>query len=283
MCGDDDIDYDRVRRAFADRAASPGCCARAARPSWRGCWSAGELDELCLIAVAARRRARCRRRIVAGAPGRTAPATLDLHEPARGGRRAVPALFRWTRQREDRSMSRTECGRSARSEAATRGAAAHRLQCRVRRARLRRRTAGRAHLVRCSAPTPRCCSAARVRTPRRRRPAVPSGDLDRANLECYLAELYVVPHERGKGLGRALLDGAMDHARARGADYIDLNADEADTVARALYESLGFSRSRTPGGRSATTTSSSSERPDQPPRPGTMSSRAKVSGCSSCS
>lgn len=60
-------------------------------------------------------------------------------------------------------------------------------------------------------------------------------------LECYLAELYVVPARRGRGLGRALMDTAMDLARETGADYMDLNAAETDTVARALYESLGFS------------------------------------------
>jgi ribosomal protein S18 acetylase RimI-like enzyme len=61
-----------------------------------------------------------------------------------------------------------------------------------------------------------------------------------AHLECYLAELYVVPAERGKGLGRAIMLAAMDHARDRGADYMDLGTDETDTAARALYESLGF-------------------------------------------
>jgi ribosomal protein S18 acetylase RimI-like enzyme len=60
-------------------------------------------------------------------------------------------------------------------------------------------------------------------------------------LECYLAELYVVPARRGRGLGRALMDAAMDLARETGADYMDLNTAETDTVARALYESLGFS------------------------------------------
>ena len=60
------------------------------------------------------------------------------------------------------------------------------------------------------------------------------------NLECYLAELYVVPARRGNGLGRALMNVAMDHARERGADHMDLGTDETDTVARALYESLGF-------------------------------------------
>ena len=60
-------------------------------------------------------------------------------------------------------------------------------------------------------------------------------------LECYLAELYVVPARRGFGLGRTLMDAAMDLARETGADYMDLNTAETDTVARALYESLGFS------------------------------------------
>jgi ribosomal protein S18 acetylase RimI-like enzyme len=59
-------------------------------------------------------------------------------------------------------------------------------------------------------------------------------------LECYLAELYVVPDKRGRGLGHALLQEVLDHARGRGAGYIDLGTDETDTAARALYESLGF-------------------------------------------
>jgi ribosomal protein S18 acetylase RimI-like enzyme len=60
-------------------------------------------------------------------------------------------------------------------------------------------------------------------------------------LECYLAELYVVPAERGRGLGRALMEAALDLARAEGADHIDLGTGEDDVAARALYESLGFS------------------------------------------
>ncbi len=61
------------------------------------------------------------------------------------------------------------------------------------------------------------------------------------SLECYLAELYVAPHRRGRGLGRALMEAAIELARARGADYMDLGTAETDTAARALYESLGFS------------------------------------------
>ena len=60
-------------------------------------------------------------------------------------------------------------------------------------------------------------------------------------LECYLAELYVAPPHRGHGLGRALMNAAIELARREGADYMDLGTSEADVAARALYESLGFS------------------------------------------
>jgi ribosomal protein S18 acetylase RimI-like enzyme len=60
-------------------------------------------------------------------------------------------------------------------------------------------------------------------------------------LECYLAELYVVPERRGRGLGRALMEASLARARDRGADYMELGTSETDVVARALYESLGFS------------------------------------------
>jgi len=60
-------------------------------------------------------------------------------------------------------------------------------------------------------------------------------------LECYLAELYVAPECRGRGLGRALMEAAIELARGEGADYMDLGTAETDVAARALYESLGFS------------------------------------------
>jgi ribosomal protein S18 acetylase RimI-like enzyme len=59
-------------------------------------------------------------------------------------------------------------------------------------------------------------------------------------LECYLAELYVVPGRRGQGLGRALMEAAIEVAREEGADHMDLGTSEDDVAARALYESLGF-------------------------------------------
>ena len=59
--------------------------------------------------------------------------------------------------------------------------------------------------------------------------------------ECYLAELYVVPHLRHQGIGRALMNVAVAEARKRGADTMTIEVDEPDTEARSLYESLGFS------------------------------------------
>lgn len=67
-------------------------------------------------------------------------------------------------------------------------------------------------------------------------------------LECYLAELYVTPAQRGQGLGRALMDAALREARDRGADTMDIGVDEPDLVARRLYESLGFSNRSGPDG-----------------------------------
>ena len=61
-----------------------------------------------------------------------------------------------------------------------------------------------------------------------------------SGLECYLAELYVEPACRGRGLGRALMEAALSEARLRGADSMDIGVDEPDTAARRLYESLGF-------------------------------------------
>jgi ribosomal protein S18 acetylase RimI-like enzyme len=68
-------------------------------------------------------------------------------------------------------------------------------------------------------------------------------------LECYLAELYVVPEQRRRGLGRALMMAAIREARERGAETMDIGVDEPDLAARRLYESLGFTnRTGGPGG-----------------------------------
>jgi ribosomal protein S18 acetylase RimI-like enzyme len=58
--------------------------------------------------------------------------------------------------------------------------------------------------------------------------------------ECYLAELYVAPAKRGHGLGRELMEAAIELARGRGADYMYLATSDDDVAARGLYESVGF-------------------------------------------
>ncbi len=70
-------------------------------------------------------------------------------------------------------------------------------------------------------------------------------------LEAYLQELYVAPDLRGNGIGRALLERAIELSRKRGAAGIDLNTGETDTAARGLYESMGFTnREGSPDGPS---------------------------------
>jgi ribosomal protein S18 acetylase RimI-like enzyme len=58
--------------------------------------------------------------------------------------------------------------------------------------------------------------------------------------EAHLQELYVAPPQRGRGIGRALLEATIALAREEGATGIDLNTGATDTTARALYESMGF-------------------------------------------
>lgn len=60
------------------------------------------------------------------------------------------------------------------------------------------------------------------------------------SLEAYLEELYVAPPRRGEGIGRVLMEAAMEVAREAGATYMSLCTGEADAAARALYESCKF-------------------------------------------
>jgi len=61
--------------------------------------------------------------------------------------------------------------------------------------------------------------------------------------DCWLEDLYVEPAGRGKGLGRSLVTLAFERANARGAMRIELDTNEHNLGAIALYESLGFSAS----------------------------------------
>jgi GNAT superfamily N-acetyltransferase len=58
--------------------------------------------------------------------------------------------------------------------------------------------------------------------------------------DAYLEELYVVPEQRRKGIGGALLDTAIEVSRQIGANHFELTTGETDKGARALYESRGL-------------------------------------------
>jgi GNAT superfamily N-acetyltransferase len=57
-----------------------------------------------------------------------------------------------------------------------------------------------------------------------------------------LNDLFVVPDRRRGGVGSALLQAAVDHARALGAVRVSLNTDVANAAAQATYEARGWKR-----------------------------------------
>jgi GNAT superfamily N-acetyltransferase len=68
--------------------------------------------------------------------------------------------------------------------------------------------------------------------------------------DCLLEDLFVLEAARGKGLGRALVEGVIALARERGCRRIELDANEDNPPALALYESFGFKSADTRyGGR----------------------------------
>ncbi|MCW3045798.1 MAG: family N-acetyltransferase [Solirubrobacterales bacterium] len=63
----------------------------------------------------------------------------------------------------------------------------------------------------------------------------------RAGTDCLVEDLFVEEAARGAGLGRALVRGAIERARERGCRRIELDVNEGNPAALALYESFGFS------------------------------------------
>jgi GNAT superfamily N-acetyltransferase len=70
----------------------------------------------------------------------------------------------------------------------------------------------------------------------------------RAGGDCLLEDLFVTAEARGAGLGRALLDGVLDRARARDCRRVELDVNERNETALALYGAFGFSATANPYG-----------------------------------
>jgi ribosomal protein S18 acetylase RimI-like enzyme len=58
--------------------------------------------------------------------------------------------------------------------------------------------------------------------------------------DCLLEDLFVAESARGSGLGRALVDAVIEQARARGCRRIELDVNDNNAAALALYRSVGF-------------------------------------------
>ena len=58
--------------------------------------------------------------------------------------------------------------------------------------------------------------------------------------KAYLDHLVVAPQWRRRGVGRALMQHAIERAEAAGASRIDLTANATKEAGHALYRSLGF-------------------------------------------
>ncbi len=55
-----------------------------------------------------------------------------------------------------------------------------------------------------------------------------------------LNDLFVVPTSRQRGVGRALLDAARDHAISTNAKRLVLSTAKTNSIAQALYKSYGY-------------------------------------------
>jgi ribosomal protein S18 acetylase RimI-like enzyme len=67
--------------------------------------------------------------------------------------------------------------------------------------------------------------------------------------DCWLEDLFVGADARGRGLGRSLVEAAVERARERGCLRIELDVNEENREALALYRSAGFTTEPKPPGR----------------------------------
>ena len=69
--------------------------------------------------------------------------------------------------------------------------------------------------------------------------------------DCALEDLFVSEEARGAGLGRAMVAAVVERARERGCRRIELDTDEDNAAALALYRAAGFRSGRDQPGRRA--------------------------------
>jgi GNAT superfamily N-acetyltransferase len=55
---------------------------------------------------------------------------------------------------------------------------------------------------------------------------------------CYLQDLFTLPSERGRGVGRALIEGVADAARAAGSKRLYWQTQASNAEARRLYDAV---------------------------------------------
>jgi GNAT superfamily N-acetyltransferase len=67
--------------------------------------------------------------------------------------------------------------------------------------------------------------------------------------DCWLEDLFVRDAARSVGLGGALVQASLDRARERGCRRVELDTNEANEAALALYHRLGFSERSKDTGR----------------------------------
>lgn len=70
----------------------------------------------------------------------------------------------------------------------------------------------------------------------------------RAGGDCLIEDVFVADEARGSGLGKAMMEFAMQRARERGCRRMELDTNERNEAAVALYEGLGFSNTENPYG-----------------------------------
>jgi GNAT superfamily N-acetyltransferase len=58
--------------------------------------------------------------------------------------------------------------------------------------------------------------------------------------DCWLEDLFVREDARRSGLGAAIVESALERARQRGCARVELDVNEANSAAIALYERFGF-------------------------------------------